>query len=185
MNLKDFMVLVKDLNAEAEDTLDVANKEYATEESKFNNFELTANIIREMNPRLKQIQAEDVALIFMMKHLFSIAAGVSLREDMRGRYKDCLNYIHLHHGIYQEKRQQSQKEQIPIEVSDTVKRPRIREQYPNLEDNTAFPKEERFLTNDPNNIFYMRNEQKEEDFTRVYNGDPKIANDDVDIDYRD
>lgn len=105
MNLKDFMILVRDLNAEAEDTLDVANKEYATEESKFNNFELTASILREMNPRLKDIQPEDIAFIFMMKHLFSIAAGVSLREDMRGRYKDCLNYIHLHHGIWYEKKE--------------------------------------------------------------------------------
>lgn len=112
MNLKDFMVLVKELNAEAEDTLDVANKEYATEESKFNNFALTASIISEMNPRLKDIQAEDIALIFMMKHLFSIAAGVSLREDMRGRYKDCLNYIHLHHGIWHEKREEELKSKI-------------------------------------------------------------------------
>jgi hypothetical protein len=107
MNLKDFMVIVKGLNEEAEDTLDVANSEYATDESKFNNFEITANILRAMNPRLSQIQPEDVALIFMMKHLFSIAKGVSLREDMRGRYKDCLNYIHLHHGIWNEKKQQS------------------------------------------------------------------------------
>jgi hypothetical protein len=102
MNLKDFMELVRELNKEAEKTLDTANSEYATNDSKFNNFEVTAQILRAMCPRLSEIQPEDIALIFMMKHLFSIAKGVSLREDMRGRYKDCLNYIHLHHGIWME-----------------------------------------------------------------------------------
>ena len=97
------MDVVRELNTEAEDTLDTANKEYATDDDKFNNFHITANILREMNPRLAQIEAEDVAFIFMMKHLFSICKGVSLREDMRGRFKDCLNYIHLIHGLHVDK----------------------------------------------------------------------------------
>ena len=120
MNLKDFMHLVKSLNEEAEDTLDVANSEYATDESKFNNFEITASICRGLNERLSQIQAEDIALIFMMKHLFSIAKGVSLREDMRGRYKDCLNYIHLHHGIWHERKEAAKLMEDSInELEDT------------------------------------------------------------------
>ena len=170
------MILVKELNTEAEDTLDVANKEYATEESKFNNFELTASILREMNPRLKEIQPEDIALIFMMKHLFSIAAGISLREDMRGRYKDCLNYIHLHHGIYQEKRQQTQKVEIFEQVkADAMKRQKIRKEYPNLEDNTTFPEDG--VLKDPDNVFYMTNplSTQQDDYAKGYNSDLRTA----------
>lgn len=120
MNLQDFMGLVKELNLEAEDTLDIANSEYATNESKFNNFELTATVVRGMNERLANIQAEDIALIFMMKHLFSIAKGVSLREDMRGRYKDCLNYIHLHHGIWHEKKEAAKEQEMSVEALDEM-----------------------------------------------------------------
>lgn len=99
------MTLVEEMNDECEQTLDQANREYATDVDKFNNFHVTAFILREINPRLKDIQAEDIAFIFMVKHLFSIAKGVSIREDMRGRFKDCINYIHLIHGIHVDKKE--------------------------------------------------------------------------------
>ena len=104
MNLADFIDVVDGLFAECRDTLNVANNEYATEVNKFNNFHVTAMICREMNPRLKDIEGEDIAFIFLMKHLFSIAAGISIREPMRGRYKDLINYIFIHFGITEEKR---------------------------------------------------------------------------------
>ena len=171
MNLKEFMVLVKGLNAEAEDTLDVANKEYATEESKFNNFELTAAILREMNPRLKDIEPEDIALIFMMKHLFSIAAGVSLREDMRGRYKDCLNYIHLHHGIWHEKRQVNN---VPQKIKDMVVEPVPSiHKFPSPEEDEAFPKRP-FLTNNPDNVFYSAAPEAVEEWREKHNGNATV-----------
>lgn len=103
MNLKQFGELVKDMNHQCEQTLIEANLEYATDEDKFNNFHVTAFVLREINPRLKEIQPEDIAFIFMMKHLFSIAKGVSIREDMTGRFKDCINYLHLIHGIHSDK----------------------------------------------------------------------------------
>lgn len=116
MNLDDFMDLVREMNRDAEETLDTANKEYARDDDKFNNFEITAYILREVKPSLKNIQAEDIAFIFMMKHLFSIVKGVSLREDMRGRFKDCINYIHLIHGIHVDKKNAA--EQLEKEIED-------------------------------------------------------------------
>lgn len=110
MNLTDFMSLVKQMNDDCEETLDQANKEYARDDDKFNNFEITAYILRNINPRLSEIQAEDIAFIFMMKHLFSIAKGVSIREEMYGRFKDCINYIHLIHGIHADRREDPKPE---------------------------------------------------------------------------
>ena len=107
MTLNDFMEVVRDTNRRAEDILDTANKEYARDDDKFNNFHVTAMILSNMNPRLKDIRAEDIALIFMLKHLFSVTKGVSLREGMEGRYLDLLNYIHLHHGITLDAQQQT------------------------------------------------------------------------------
>jgi hypothetical protein len=109
MNLLDFMDHVQKMNKECEETLGTANKEYARDDDKFNNFEVTAYILRQINPRLAEIRSEDIAFIFMMKHLFSIAKGVSLREPMRGRFKDCHNYLHLIHGIHEDMKDSHEK----------------------------------------------------------------------------
>lgn len=104
MDLQTFMTFVRETNKRCEETLRTANREYATEEDKFSNFHVTASILREINPRLKEIKSEDIAFIFMMKHLFSIAKGISLRESLQGRFDDCHNYLHLIHGIHVDKK---------------------------------------------------------------------------------
>lgn len=99
MNLKDFLSLIDAFDTKCYDTLAIANKEYAHEDEKFNNFMTIAGLLR-CNPRLKEIQPQDVALVFLMKHLVSIMGGVSIREDMSGRYVDVCNYLKLHYGMH-------------------------------------------------------------------------------------
>lgn len=76
-----------------------ANQEYASETDKFENFETIADFLRRVNPRLREITPQDVATIYLMKHLSSIIKGVSVREGMEGRYIDAMNYLRLHLGM--------------------------------------------------------------------------------------
>lgn len=101
MTLQDFLALVDEFDAKCYDTLNVANQEYAHADEKFSNFHTIATLLRCI-PRLKSIEPQDVAMVFMMKHLISIMGGVSLREDMSGRYVDVVNYLKLHYGIHLE-----------------------------------------------------------------------------------
>ncbi len=106
MNLQDFMGLIERFDDTCNTTLGIANKEYALEEEKFNNFKTIATILR-CTPRLKDIEPQDVALVFLMKHLISIMGGISIREDMRGRYVDVVNYMKLHYGMHVEASQKA------------------------------------------------------------------------------
>ena len=100
--LAEFMRFTRELDADAYSILNVANEEYAAEGDKFENFKTICAYLREVNPRLIDLQPEDIALVYFMKHLSSIMKGVSKREDMRGRYIDAMNYLRLHYGIVRE-----------------------------------------------------------------------------------
>ena len=67
--------------------MDRADKEYATEDDKLSNFKRQAE--------MQGIEPLQVAVTFFLKHVFSIARGVSLREPMSGRIYDAINYLHL------------------------------------------------------------------------------------------
>lgn len=103
MTLKEYMELVERFDEMCNETLVVANKEYAHEDSKFSNFDVTAQILRAISPRLAHIEPQDIAIVMIVKHLLSIGGEVSLRESMEGRYKDLVNYVKLHYGMYMER----------------------------------------------------------------------------------
>jgi hypothetical protein len=100
MNLKEFIELIQKFDEKSLEIMGIANIEYANDSNKFSNFDITAAILREINPRLAEMRPEDVALVFLIKHLLTIAKGESLREDMEGRYHDEVNYTKLHYGMW-------------------------------------------------------------------------------------
>ena len=100
MNLQDFMEKVRELDEISHGILFTANDEYSKKENLFSNFEVTAMIVREINPRLQDIRSEDIALVFAIKHFISIGKEVTKREPMENRYADLINYIRLHYGLY-------------------------------------------------------------------------------------
>lgn len=100
MTYQDFAKLIEQFDKDCNATLQVANKEYANEDEKFNNFQVIATLLRLTSPRLRAIRPQDIALVFLMKHLISIVGEVSIREDMVGRYMDVANYIKLHYGMH-------------------------------------------------------------------------------------
>jgi hypothetical protein len=92
MTNAEFTRFANNLVDEAFDTMGLANQEYASEGNKFDHFEGIAEFMRRFNPRLKDITAVDVAWVYRLKHMISEIKATSLREPMRGRNIDDLNY---------------------------------------------------------------------------------------------
>ena len=103
MTNDEFIEFARQLDIEGFEILNKANKEYASEENKFDNFEGIADFMRRFNPRLAEMTAEDVGWIYRLKHIISQIKDVSLREDMRGREIDDLNYGRLIAGMRAER----------------------------------------------------------------------------------
>jgi hypothetical protein len=101
MTFDEFMEYCRSLDKQSEMTLLAANMEYATDENKFENFEGIADFMRRFNPRLSQITAVDVAMIYKLKHDISMMRG-SIREPMQNRVLDSLNYTKLIGGMLYE-----------------------------------------------------------------------------------
>jgi hypothetical protein len=77
----------KKLDVEAYELHKVARKEYATEDDIFHNFREQA--------AMSGITPRQAILTALAKHLISIQRDVSLREPMKGRYIDVMNYLRL------------------------------------------------------------------------------------------
>ncbi|SRR6266849_244534 len=83
----DYTELWKDLDTTGYAVLALAQQEYASKGDRFENFRKIATLCG--------LSVRHVILIFLTKHLISIEKGVSLREDMKGRYVDVMNYLRL------------------------------------------------------------------------------------------
>lgn len=94
MNNEQLMKFFDVLLDECRSTLSIAAREYAEMEGRFSNFERSALALKR-NPRLLHITRGDVARVFLQKHIDSIMGGVSIREAMRGRIVDAINYLVL------------------------------------------------------------------------------------------
>lgn len=90
--LQDYLAFCHTKTSTCTATWEVAAKEYATDGDFAFNFKTISNWLQS-NPRLKECQPVDVAAVYMAKHLFSIIRGVSLREDLTGRFTDVHNYL--------------------------------------------------------------------------------------------
>ena len=64
-----------------------AEKEYASCSDSLENFHTVATML--------SLPSRTVACVYLMKHVNSICKGVSLREGMRGRIVDAMNYLRL------------------------------------------------------------------------------------------
>jgi hypothetical protein len=79
--------LWQELDDDAYRVLTEARQEYASDHDIFAGFCKIAEVC-ELTPR-------QVIVVLMTKHLLAIEKGVSLRESMRGRYIDVMNYLRL------------------------------------------------------------------------------------------
>ena len=102
MHPKQFQEFREKLTEKRSEILIQANKEYAADDNKFENFELLAQIMR-LNPRLKEILPEDIGMIYRLKHIIAQIKDVSIREGMEGRIIDDLNYGELIAGMREER----------------------------------------------------------------------------------
>ena len=76
-----------ELDHEGHTIMEAAHQEYASEADRLQNFNLRAGM-GGLTPR--QVLTNDLG-----KHILSIFKGVSLREPMRGRIIDAMNYLRL------------------------------------------------------------------------------------------
>ena len=77
-----------------------ANAEYAQSGNKFENFDMIAAFFNGACPEFEgKFGPKHVATVYFLKHFISILKGVSIREDMSGRYIDAINYLRLMAGI--------------------------------------------------------------------------------------
>ncbi len=83
----DYVQNWRDLDAEAYAILDMAQQEYASQADRFENFRILS--------ALSGVPVRQVILLLMSKHLVSIQKGISIRESMKGRYCDVMNYLRL------------------------------------------------------------------------------------------
>lgn len=90
-----FIELVRNFDEKCLNTWMIANQEYAKDTNIFNNFEVIAYILSKINPRLREMQPQDCAMVYMMKHLISIFQEVSKRESMESRFVDVCNYLKI------------------------------------------------------------------------------------------
>lgn len=105
-----FMAFADDILAECRTVMSQGSQEYASADNKFDNFDRAARELRR-NERLADITAYDVALVYFRKHVDSIVGGVSLREDMRGRYIDAINYLLLLAGMQERDKERDSHEE--------------------------------------------------------------------------
>ena len=82
-----FLEFQADLDDEGHNILRAACQEYASEVDRLQNFNVRAGMLG-LTPR--QVLTNDLG-----KHILSIFKGVSLREPMRGRIIDAMNYLRL------------------------------------------------------------------------------------------
>jgi len=64
-----------------------ARQEYASDVDWLENFNVIATILG--------VAPREVLLVYLMKHITSICKNTSLREPMRGRIIDAMNYLRL------------------------------------------------------------------------------------------
>lgn len=77
----------KELDSEAQAIRTQARLEYATAEDPLDNFRVIASLLG-LTPR-------QVLKVYFLKHVLSFVRGGTLREPMRGRRIDMMNYIRL------------------------------------------------------------------------------------------
>jgi len=104
MKTGEFNILVAEFFGECQDILDKATLDYATENDRLANFKELA-IILDTTPG-------EVLMVYFMKHLISIRnyykGRQSNREDIRGRFKDAVNYLILGLALVEEERDAKQ-----------------------------------------------------------------------------
>jgi hypothetical protein len=77
----------EEMDREGWQILQDAEREYAAPDDRFQNFVAIG--------RIMGVTPHQVAGVYLMKHICAIIKGVSLREDMQGRYVDAMNYLRL------------------------------------------------------------------------------------------
>lgn len=85
--IHDYGQMWRDLDAEAYEIRALAQQEYASDLDIFENFRRLSALVG-ISPR-------HCILVLMMKHLCSIEKGITIRESMKGRYIDVMNYLRL------------------------------------------------------------------------------------------
>lgn len=98
MNLVQFESYCADVLHKVMETMRIANKEYARDEDKFDNFNRIAEQLRR-SKHLKNVTNVDVAKVYLLKHIDSLVKGVSIREPIEGRITDCIAYLLLMGGM--------------------------------------------------------------------------------------
>ena len=88
------MELWRAMDEEAYALYDKAHQEYATDADRLDNFKTIARLLG-LTPR-------QVLLTYFLKHVLSFARGGTIREPMRGRRIDMMNYIRLDELMEQE-----------------------------------------------------------------------------------
>lgn len=97
----DFMDFINTKSAECLQTWSKANAEYATVENPFSNFEEIATFLHQC-PELSNVDAYNVASIYLMKHIFPIVKGFSTRDSLGGRFTDAHNYLFIMEWLHYE-----------------------------------------------------------------------------------
>lgn len=99
MHPDEFAVFSQEIDQRSNKILVEANKEYASDEDKLENFKMLALLLKAYRPHLKDVSldilAEDVAWVYRLKHVIAQMKDVSVREDMLGRTIDDINYAKL------------------------------------------------------------------------------------------
>ena len=96
----DFYDYARALIDQAFDILEKADVDYATVDDKLSNFKLQA--------QWQGTTPEQVCITFLLKHITTIAKGVSTREPMEGRIIDAINYLLLLAGIMHERHERGE-----------------------------------------------------------------------------
>ena len=109
MHPNEFEALSKEIDKKGNEILIQANKEYASDEDKLENFKKVAELLKAYRPHLKDVPldvlAEDVAWVYRLKHVIAQMKDTSIREDMLGRTIDDINYAKLLAGLRKERLQ--------------------------------------------------------------------------------
>ena len=117
MNQEEFVTYAREITDKVIATMSLANKEYAREGDKFDNFNRIAAQLRR-NPDLANVTNVDVAKVYLLKHIDSLIGGVSLREPMEGRLIDIIAYVLLIGGMMQDADEQAAAEEFEIGYSE-------------------------------------------------------------------
>lgn len=99
MTREEFTTFRGVLHRDATTVMNDGADEYATQKDMLFNFKQVASLINTPG-----VTSYTVACVYFLKHVFSIAREVSIREDMRGRFIDARNYIDLLAALWEEAR---------------------------------------------------------------------------------